>query len=153
MSLRHPSGLLQQQASYWERIQCPFFQALLVFAWDSYCIRGFPGGSVVKNPPANEGDTGDWRFDPWVGKVPLEKEMATHSSIPPWRIPWTEWCGGIQSRVEWTDTTRVVSTHTHTHTLTAWTPDFLSEVGSRCQHSLIYDHFFNIYLFVWLLDS
>ena len=30
------------------------------------------------------------RSDPWVGKIPLEKEMATHSSIHAWRIPWTE---------------------------------------------------------------
>ena len=28
-------------------------------------------------------------FNPWVGKIPLEKEMATHSSILAWRIPWT----------------------------------------------------------------
>ena len=28
---------------------------------------------------------------------PLEKEMATHSSILPWRIPWTEEPGGLQS--------------------------------------------------------
>ena len=28
---------------------------------------------------------------------PLEKEMATHSSIPAWRIPWTEEPGGLQS--------------------------------------------------------
>ena len=28
---------------------------------------------------------------------PLEKEMATHSSIPAWRIPWTEEAGGLQS--------------------------------------------------------
>ena len=30
------------------------------------------------------------KFDPWVGKIPLEKRMATHSSILAWRIPWTE---------------------------------------------------------------
>ena len=29
---------------------------------------------------------------------PLEKEMATHSSILAWRIPWTEEPGGPQSR-------------------------------------------------------
>ena len=29
-------------------------------------------------------------FDPWVGKIPMEKEMATHSSILGWKIPWTE---------------------------------------------------------------
>ena len=28
---------------------------------------------------------------------PLEKEMATHSSIPAWRIPWTEEPDGLQS--------------------------------------------------------
>jgi len=38
-------------------------------------------------------------FDPWVGKIPLEEEMATHSSILAWRIPWTEEPGGLQ-RVE-----------------------------------------------------
>ena len=37
------------------------------------------------------------RFDPWVGKDPLEKEMATHSSILVWRIPWTEEPGGLWS--------------------------------------------------------
>ena len=28
---------------------------------------------------------------------PLEKEMATHSSVPAWRIPWPEEPGGLQS--------------------------------------------------------
>ena len=28
---------------------------------------------------------------------PLEKEMATHSSIFAWRVPWTEESGGLQS--------------------------------------------------------
>jgi len=36
-------------------------------------------------------------FDPWVGVDPLEKEMATHSSILAWRIPWTEEPGRLQS--------------------------------------------------------
>jgi len=40
----------------------------------------------------NEGDDG-----PWVGKIPLEKEMATHSSLLSWRIPWTEKPDGLQS--------------------------------------------------------
>ena len=41
--------------------------------------RGFPGGSVVKNPPANTRDAG---LVPGFGKIPPpEKEMATHSSI------------------------------------------------------------------------
>ena len=36
-------------------------------------------------------------FSPWVGKISMEKEMATHSSIVAWRIPWTEEPGGLQS--------------------------------------------------------
>ncbi|KAM7226482.1 hypothetical protein CapIbe_022627, partial [Capra ibex] len=28
---------------------------------------------------------------------PLEEEIATHSNILAWRIPWTEECGGLQS--------------------------------------------------------
>ena len=32
-----------------------------------------------------------------VWEDPLEKEMATHSSIPAWEIPWTEESGGLQS--------------------------------------------------------
>ena len=36
-------------------------------------------------------------FDPWVGKIPLEEETATHSSILAWRILWTEEPGGLQS--------------------------------------------------------
>ena len=54
---------------------------------------GFPGGSVEKNPPANE--------EMWVPTLgqedPLEKEMATHSSNFAWRIPWTEEPGELQS--------------------------------------------------------
>ena len=40
---------------------------------------------------------GRLRFNPWVRKIPLEKKMATHSSILAWRIPWTEELGGLQS--------------------------------------------------------
>ena len=29
-------------------------------------------------------------FDPWVGKIPWEEGMATHSHVLAWRIPWTE---------------------------------------------------------------
>ena len=35
------------------------------------------------------------RFLGW--EDPLEKEIASHSSILPWRIPWTEEPGGLQS--------------------------------------------------------
>ena len=37
------------------------------------------------------------RFDSCIGEDPLEEEMATHSSILAWKIPWTEEPGGLQS--------------------------------------------------------
>ena len=45
----------------------------------------FPSGSVVKNLPAIQ-ETGVQSLD---REDPLEKEMATHSSILTWDIPWT----------------------------------------------------------------
>ena len=54
---------------------------------------GFPSGSMVKNPPALQ--------ETWVQsldrKYPLEEEMATHSSVLAWRIPWTEEPDRLQS--------------------------------------------------------
>ena len=52
-----------------------------------------PGGSVVKNLPAVQ--------EAWVQSLgqedPLDKGMATQSSILAWRILWTEEPGGLQS--------------------------------------------------------
>ena len=51
---------------------------------------------MVKNPPANAGDIGD--ADSSLGQAdPLQEEVATHSSIFAWKIPWTEEPGGLQS--------------------------------------------------------
>ena len=47
---------------------------------------------MVKNPPANAEDAGDSSLG---GEDALETEMATHSSILAWRIPWTEESGGL----------------------------------------------------------
>ena len=49
-----------------------------------------------KNPPANAEGMRDWVH--FLGRQdPLEEDMATHSSILAWRIPWTEESGGLQS--------------------------------------------------------
>ena len=50
---------------------------------------GFPGGWVVKNPPANGGDIGNMGSIPGMGR-PQEKEIAIHSCILACEIPWTE---------------------------------------------------------------
>ena len=54
---------------------------------------GFLHGSVVKNLPANQ------KMKVWsLGKEdPLQKEMATYSSILAWEIPWREEPGGLKS--------------------------------------------------------
>ena len=57
------------------------------------CVRGFPGGSVVRIclPMQRTQVLSLGQEDP------LEKEMATHSSILAWEIPWMEELGGLQS--------------------------------------------------------
>ena len=54
----------------------------------------FAGGSDGKESACNAGDTGGSGLIPRSGKSP-EEEMATHCSILPWRIPWTEEPGGL----------------------------------------------------------
>ena len=64
-----------------------------IFISMHYRSKGFPGGSVGKESPAMWGT--------WVQSLgwddPLEKGMATHSSVLAWQIPWTEEPGGPQS--------------------------------------------------------
>ena len=56
-------------------------------------VTGSLVARMVKNLPA--------MWETWVRALgleePLEKEMATHSSILAWRIPWTEEPGRLQS--------------------------------------------------------
>ena len=54
---------------------------------------GFPGGLAGKEFSCNAGDLGLIS----VLEDPLEKGMATHSSILAWEIPWTEDPRGLQS--------------------------------------------------------
>ena len=54
---------------------------------------GFPSGSDGRESACKAGGPG---LIPGQ-EDPLEKEMATHSSILTWRIPWIEEPGGLQS--------------------------------------------------------
>ena len=47
-----------------------------------------PGDSVIKNLPAKQ-ETQEMWVQSLGQEDPLEKKMATHSSILAWRIPWT----------------------------------------------------------------
>ena len=51
---------------------------------------GFPGGSAVKNLPVMQ----ETQVQSLGWKDPLEKGMASHSSILAWKIPWTGEAGG-----------------------------------------------------------
>ena len=55
---------------------------------------GFPSGTMVKNLPANAGDAGSV---PRSSRSP-RGENATPSGVLPWKIPWTEELGGLQSK-------------------------------------------------------
>ena len=52
-----------------------------------------PGGSAGEEfaSPAMQ----ETRFDPWLGKIPVKKGMATHFSILVWKTPWTKEPGGL----------------------------------------------------------
>ena len=63
-----------------------FFFWFIFYCKINACTLGTPGGSVVKNPPANARAT---------GKYPLEEKMATCSSILASKILWTEECGRL----------------------------------------------------------
>ena len=61
------------------------------FLLNGITLYGFPGGSVLKNPPEMQ----ETQVRSLGQEDPLEKEMATHSSILTWDIPWTEESGGL----------------------------------------------------------
>ena len=67
------------------------------FCYDHLQMRGFPSGSVVKNLPAMQETQETWVLSlGWEDC--LEEEMATHSSILAWKIPWREEPGGLWSK-------------------------------------------------------
>ena len=60
-------------------------------------IRDFPGGASGKEPTCQCRRPKRHWFDPWDQEDPLGEDMATHSRILPWRIPWTDEPGWLQS--------------------------------------------------------
>ena len=69
-------------------------------------LQGFPGSSDDKASACKETQV------PFLGlEDPLEKGMATHSSILAWRIPWKEELSGLSVRHDWVThtTTSIVS--------------------------------------------
>ena len=74
--------------------------------------KGFPSDSAVKNPSTMQ----ETRIQSLGQEDPLKEEMATHSSIPAWKIPWAEEPGRVDPkdlgvRYNW------VTEHTHTNVI------------------------------------
>ena len=76
------SNILSWIGSIWSRIGDPLPS------------QGFPGGSVVKNPPANDRTC---RFDPWIRKIPWRRKWQPTPVILAWNISWAEDPGRLQS--------------------------------------------------------
>ena len=60
-----------------------FIQNWVFIEYPAYTL-GFPGGSMVKNQPAKQ----QTRIQSLSQENSLEEEMATHSTILAWKIPW-----------------------------------------------------------------
>ena len=72
------------------------------------CFWGFPGGAVVKNPPASAGDTRN------MGSIPRSRRSPGGGNSNPlqyscWKIPWTKESEGLQSM----EPQRATIEHTH----------------------------------------
>ena len=85
--------------------------------------RELPQWLSCKEPACSEGDAGDTGSIPGLGRS-LEEDMATHSSILAWRIPWTEELGELQlqSRTQ-LSTNALIRSKVRNLTLWSYTPN------------------------------
>ena len=67
--------------------------AFAIFWFNSGVYMASLVAQIIKNPPAMQ-ETLVQSLD-WEDPCPPEKEIATHSNILAWRIPWTEEPGGL----------------------------------------------------------
>ena len=72
---------------FWNPFSCPAFQGFYLICDWLNLTKGFPGGSVVKNPPANAGDPGSGRSSGEGNGNPLQYSCLENSEEP----------GGLQS--------------------------------------------------------
>ena len=64
---------LEKEKQSW-RYHTPWIQAVLQSYYNQNSMGDFPGGAVVKNPPAS---AGNHRFEPWSGKIPHATEQLS----------------------------------------------------------------------------
>ena len=97
----------------------------------------FPDDVVVKNPPGKQEmeETKVW----FLGQEdPLEKEIATHSSILAWKIPRTEEPSGLQSMGSQRVRHAWMYTHTYTYTHTLLISIIYFDTSAQFSHSVVH---------------
>ena len=116
-----PNQKNKQYFTVYKVLSISTYFILLITLQSKLYLNNVHGGSDSKESACNAGDP----VQSLGREDPLEKEMATHSSILSWRIPWTEELGGLQSMVggghkelDESDMTDCASTRIHTHTHT-----------------------------------
>ena len=92
----------------------PYSNFHAILAPNAY-LYGSSSGSVVDKLLAMQ-ELQETRVQSLGREDPLEKEMAIHSGILAWRIPWTEEPGGLQS----TESLRIRHDSAHTHLTLHW---------------------------------
>ena len=121
-------------------------KCIFIGKWTDYHNQANTGSpviaQVVKNLPEMQ-ETKETRVHFLSWENPLEEEMATHSNVLDWKIPWTEEPGGLQSMGSQSRTG--LSTHTHRnkhlqkkkkmrkrkfHTITEWVSRLESRICS-----------------------
>ena len=73
------------------------FFLIIVFPEPSASLSGFPGSSVIKRILLLMLESQEMPVQSLSQEDALEEGMATHSSVPVWRVSWTDEPGGLQS--------------------------------------------------------
>ena len=87
----------------------------MVLQSNAHTYKDFPGGSAVKNSPANAGDTGDAGSIPGSGRSPRGGHGNPLQYLA-WRNPWTEEPSMLQSMRSWKSWTQLSKLNENTTT-------------------------------------
>ena len=116
------------------KTQCRVYWRIISLLW-IVCIS-FPGGSVVKNLPANAKRCWRHRLCSLRQEDPLEKQMATHASILACEVPWTQEPSGLHTVHGVAKSWIQLSDWTRMHEQFAWN-NFKQQCFQNWENSLV----------------